>query len=290
MVAWGHQTRYSRRVLGRFADLRERDVANVARERRTPERGKARAGRIGQFLVSRGSLTQEQLRAALDESGSRRLDEVLLSKNLISGEELARAVAGATGFEYVFLSEDSVDSAVVTLLGEKVLRKYGALPLRLENGRLVVALSDPTDVLALDDLKSLAGYPIRPVVATAESVRRLQDRAFGLEEDVQEILEAEEGASVKPFVDDSVSVSREDEGAPVVRLVNSIIRRALSEGASDIHVEPRAEELVVRYRVDGVLKRGTSAPLSLKNSLTSRLKILGDLDISERCLPSTSRS
>jgi type IV pilus assembly protein PilB len=118
-------------------------------------------------LVSWGKLTSEQLRTVLDSAKDdhRRLGDILLSRKLVSGEDLARAVAEATGFEYVSLSESSVDPTAVSLLGEKVLRKYRALPLRVEGGRLVLATSDPTNVLALDDLKTLAGYPIRPVVA-----------------------------------------------------------------------------------------------------------------------------
>lgn len=261
------------------------------KERRSSEREKARAGRVGEVLVSWGKLTREQLRAALDleQNDPKPLGEILLSRNLVSGEDLARAVAEATGFEHVSLSEGSVEPGAANLVDEKVLRKYGALPLRVEGGRLLLAMSDPTNVLALDDLKTLAGYPIRPVVATGENIRRLQDRVFGLGEEISEFLEADEGA-VRPQVDNTLSISRaDDEGAPAVRLANSIIRRALSEGASDIHVEPRAEELVVRYRVDGVLKRMMNLPLRLRDSLISRFKIMGDLDISERRLPQDGR-
>ena len=245
-----------------------------------------RTGRIGEVLVHRGSLTQEQLRAALDleKNDRRRLGEVLLSQNLVSGEELARAAAEATGFEYVSLSDVSVDPAAVSLLEEKVLRKHGALPLKVEGGRLVLAMSDPTDVLALDDLKTLAGCPVQPVVAAKESIGNLQDRVFGTGKALPE--EVDDGP-LRPQADDALSISRgdDDTGAPAVRLANSIIRRALSEGASDIHVEPRAEEVVVRCRVDGVLKRGMGVPLRgvplrLKESLASRFKIMGDLDIS----------
>ena len=94
------------------------------------------------------------------------------------------------------------------------------------------------------------------MVAAEESIRNLQDRVFGIQEEIHEFLEAEEGFTGKPSSDGALSISQGDEGAPVIRLVNSIIRRALAEGASDIHVEPRAKELVVRYRVEGVLKRG----------------------------------
>jgi type IV pilus assembly protein PilB len=263
-----------------FADLGERDVNDIAKERRSSE--KARAGHVGEVLVSWGKLTREQLRAALDlkKNDPRRLDEILLSQNLVSAVDLAQALAHAVGFEYVSLSEDRMDPAVVPLLSEKVLRKYAALPLRVEDGRLVLAMSDPTNVLALDDMKTLAGYPIRPVVATEEDIRKLQDRMFGINEEISEFMrEAEERGPVSGE-DGSLSVSMQDEGAPVVRLVNSIIRRALSERASDIHIEPRAKEVVVRYRIDGVLKRVTSVPLRMRDTVISRFKIMGNLDIS----------
>jgi type IV pilus assembly protein PilB len=258
-------------------------VRDTPKERRSsPERERARAGRIGEILVSRGMLSREQLRVALslEKKDHRRLAGILLSQNLVSGEDLAQGVAEATGFEYVSLSEGSVDSEALSLLDEKVLRKHAALPLRVEGGRLVLAMSDPTDILALDDLKTLAGCSVRPVVATGESIRNLQERVFGTGEEIPEFLETDEGP-VRPQTENTLSISRaDDEGAPAVRLANSIIRRALSEGASDIHIEPRAEELVVRYRVDGVLRRGIDVPLRLKDSLTSRFKIMGDLDIS----------
>ena len=235
------------------------------------------------MLVSLGKLSEEQFKAVLEakRTDPRRIGEILLSSGFVSEEDLARAVAQAGGLEYVSLSEDLVDPATIPLLGEKALRKYAALPLRIEGGQLVLAMSDPTNVLALDDLKTLSGHPIRPVVALDEDIKKLQDRVFGIDEEVSELIGTSgDGSRRRGDEGGTLSVSRVDEGGPVIRLVNSIIRRALDEGASDIHVEPRTEELLVRYRVDGVLKRGMSAPLRLKDSLISRFKILGDLDIS----------
>ncbi len=256
------------------------------------ERESSPGGRIGEILVSRGKLSEDQLRAGLEakKTDPRRIGEILLSLGFVSEEDLARAMAEAGGLEYVALTEDSVDPAAIPLLGEKALRKYTALPLKVENGRLVLAMSNPTNVLALDDLKTLSGHTIRPVVALEEDIKKLQDRVFGIDKEVSELI-GTSGDDSRRRGDEggTLSVSRVDEGGPVIRLVNSIIRRALVEGASDIHVEPRAEELVVRYRVDGVLKRGMSAPLRLKDSVISRFKILGDLDISEKRLPQDGR-
>ncbi|QIN77955.1 type II secretion system protein GspE [Rubrobacter marinus] len=209
-------------------------------------------------------------------------------RGLVSEEDVAKAVAAAGGFEYVKLREGLVDPAALRILGEKVLRRYAALPLRVEDDGLVLAVSDPTDVLALDDLEALADLPIKPVVAAAGEIRHLQDRVFGIREEVHEFLEGSGGrpAAGEPA---ALSVVRGDGDAPVVRLVNSVIRRALGEGASDVHFEPREEELVVRYRVDGVLRRVTTAPLGLRDSVVSRLKILAGMDIAERRLPQDGR-
>ena len=253
------------------------------------ERESSPSGRIGEILVSWGKLSEEQFDAALEAKRTdprRKIGEILLSLGFVSEEDLARAVAEAGGLEYVSLTEGLVDPTTIPLLGEKALRKYAALPLRIEDGQLVLAMSDPTNVLALDDLKALSGRPIRPVVALENDIKKLQDRVFGIDEEVSELIEtSEDGSRRRGGESGTLSVSRVDKGGPVIRLVNSIIRRALDEGASDIHVEPRAEELVVRYRIDGVLKRGMSAPLRLKDSVISRFKILGDLDISKKKLP-----
>jgi type IV pilus assembly protein PilB len=267
-------------------------MRDASRGRWSAERESSPGGRIGEILVSWGKLSEEQFRVGLEakRTDPRRIGEIVLSLGFVSEEDLARAMTEAGGLEYVTLNENSVDPATLPLLGEKALRKYAALPLRIEGGRLVLAMSDPTNVLALDDLKTLSGHPIRPVVALEEDIKRLQNRVFGVDEEVSKLVETSgDGSRRREDEGSTLSVSRVDEGGPVIRLFNSIIRRALVEGASDIHVEPRAEELVVRYRVDGVLKRGMSAPLRLKDSVISRLKILGDLDISERRLPQDGR-
>ena len=145
-------------------------MSDISRVRRSPKQERVR--RVGEVLVSWGKLTREQLQEALDpeKNGHKRLGEVLISRNLVSEDDLARAVAEAAGLEYVSLTEDLVDLATIPLLGEKALRKYAALPLKVENGRLVLAVSDPTNVLALDDFKTLSGRPIRPVVTLEEDI------------------------------------------------------------------------------------------------------------------------
>jgi len=166
-------------------------MRDAFRGRRSAERESSPGVHIGEILVSRGKLSEEQLRAGLEakRTDPRRIGEILLSLGFVSEEDLARAGAEACGLEYVALTEDSVDPAAIPLLGEKALRKYAALPLKVENGRLVLAVSDPTNVLALDDLKTLSRHPIRPVVALEEDIKKLQDRVFGIDEEISELVE-----------------------------------------------------------------------------------------------------
>ena len=266
-------------------------IGRLGEKRVVADRGRLPTRSVGEILVEQGKLAAEELRAVAQarETGGESLREALVLRGLVSEEDAARALAAVGGFEYVRLRESLVDPAALPILSEKVLRRYTALPLRVEEDGLVLAMGDPTDVLALDDLEALADLPIKPVVATEAEIRHVQDRVFGIREEVHEFLKGSTGRPAKVGEGDTLSVVRGDGDAPVVRLVNSVIRRALGEGASDVHFEPREEELVVRYRVDGVLRRVTNAPLGLKDSVVSRLKILAGMDIAERRLPQDGR-
>ena len=250
------------------------------------------AGKVGEMLVSENKITPEQLeeaRAAQRERGGD-LGEVLLSLGYASRADIARALAKRLRLDYVEITEKDVEHQAASLVDRRVLRKHGALPLRVEDGRLVVAMSDPANFYALEDLAMLSGHPIRPVVALEDEIRRVFDRAFAIGQEVSDILEEAAGGS---FVEDSgeveLGVDAGSEEAPIVRLVGAVLQRAVGEGASDIHIEPRAKELTVRLRVDGVLREVMSVPSKLQAGVIARLKILGNLDIAERRVPQDGR-
>ncbi|MDP8949892.1 MAG: Flp pilus assembly complex ATPase component TadA, partial [Actinomycetota bacterium] len=248
--------------------------------------------KLGDALVSEGKITPEQLEESLTAQRERggELGEVLLSLGYASKADLAQALAKRLRLEYVEITEKDVERQVASLVDRRVLRKHGALPLRVEDGRLVVAMSDPTNFYALEDLAMLSGHPISPVVALEDEIRRVFDTAFAIGQEVSDILE---GAAEDTFVEDSGEVELgADSGpaeAPIVRVVGAILQRAVGEGASDIHVEPRANELTVRLRVDGVLREVMSVPSKLQGGVIARLKILGNLDIAERRVPQDGR-
>ena len=253
---------------------------------------KAGGDKLGETLLAQGKITRAQLDEALSvrRHDQRQLGQILLSAGCVSPADLAMALAQRLRLRYVEITEKDVDRSVTTVVESKVLRKHNMLPLRIEGGRLVVAMSDPTNFYAIEDLRMLSGYPITPVVAVEDEIQRVFNRVYALGGDVTKMLEdaAGESAEVEPGVVE-LGEHMNAENAPVIRLVGSILQRAVGEGASDIHFEPRVDELTVRMRVDGVLRKIMGVPPKLQSGILARLKILADLDIAERRLPQDGR-
>jgi type IV pilus assembly protein PilB len=243
-------------------------------------------------LIARGKVTEEQVQLALEaqKSDPRELRKIIVSLGFVSEAELAQVQAEHLKLDYIELTERDVDAGVVGLVPQRVLRKHRAVPLRIDsNRRLVVAMSDPTDLHALEDLRMTSGYKVAPVVATEEDIRRTQAKVFAIGEEVTKLLEEAAGARVKDNAELDLGVEAHPDEKPVIRLVSSILQQALGDGASDIHIEPRASELTVRLRVDGVLREIMSIPPKLQSGVISRLKILGNLDIAEKRVPQDGR-
>ena len=261
------------------------------RSRRGAPAGGASRG-IGEILVSEGVITTKQLEEAyrLGRQQRQGVGRILLSLGYAGQSDLAKAMARRLHLKFVELGADDVDPDVANLVDKKLLRRYGMLPLRVEDGRLVVAMKDPANLHAIEDLRMLSGYTISPVVVAASDLRRVFDRLFGDGDEVAELLEE---ASAEAPQEDRENVElrehRSPSGAPTVRLVGSILRRAAGDGASDIHLEPRGAELTVRFRVDGVLREVMSVPSALQGGVVARLKVLASLDIAERRLPQDGR-
>jgi type IV pilus assembly protein PilB len=244
---------------------------------------------LGQVLRRMGAITAEQLDAAIarQRTDNRKLGELLIADGIITGDQLARAMAMRMGVGFFTLAE-GVDPAAVRLIDGKSARRYRAVPVRVEpDGRLVVAMADPSNVFAIDDLRILTRHEIRPVLAGAEEIQTLLGQTTRIDSVVADLVE--ESAGGEEAHAESADIAEDGDDAPVVRLVNSLIARAVEERASDIHIEPQASEMVVRYRVDGVLRTVTSVPFRLANGVASRIKIMADLDIAERRMPQDGR-
>ena len=213
---------------------------------------------------------------------------MLLADGAINTDQLARATAERFGLDHVDLSVFELDLGAVNLIPHQAAKRYGAIPIAfIEDHTLMVAMSDPTNVRAVDDISIMTGLDVRPVVASAEDIVSAISNASKLDASIAEAIEEdeeEEGDS------GAVTEIRESSGeAPVIKLVNGVIAKGVEEGASDIHFEPDGKEMRVRYRVDGVLHDATTVPRRMVPGVVSRLKIMGNLDIAEKRIPQDGR-
>ncbi|MDX6411724.1 MAG: type pilus assembly protein PilB [Gaiellaceae bacterium] len=244
---------------------------------------------LGRLLVERGVLTLAQLEEALTEkeTSGARLGEILVGRGWLTAADVARALAEQHELEFVELANEEVDPGAASLLPEKFARRYGALPIRfVGDEQVVVAIADPTNVLNSDDLRLALGLNVRLVVVPGPDLEKTIARIYRSELDVAEAELEEEPEEESRIADirDGAATS-----APAIRLVNQMISRAIEEGASDVHFEPQAKHLLVRARVDGVMRRLGVVPKAMQLAVTSRLKIMGELDIADKRSPQDGR-
>ncbi len=243
---------------------------------------------LGDILLDDGLLTEAQLMAALDEQVIRgeSLGRVLVDIGMLTEAQLVRALADQVGMPFIELSEYPVDRAAVSLVPAALCRRYSVLPIALSDGFLVLAMADPGNVLAVDDARTLSRMPVRPVVATRDDLLAAIERFCRADEEIDDLASAfEDDGSAEDL---STNEQVEDD-APIVRFVNLLVTQAISDRASDIHIEPAEHDLRVRYRIDGVLHEMQRAPKQIQSGVISRLKIMSDIDIAERRKPQDGR-
>jgi type IV pilus assembly protein PilB len=222
---------------------------------------------------------------AKGKATGRSAEQVLLEEGVVSVDQLARATAQRFGLCHVDLTCFKIDLAALNLLSAQAARRLNAAPIGFDGrGRLRVAISDPSNVIALDDLKLVTGHEVQPVVASPEDIQGLIGRMSRLDEAVAEAVQEGEAELA-----DVAEVRESADDAPVMKLVNSIIAQAVEDLASDIHFEPEGREMRVRFRIDGVLRETTTIPRRMVAGVVSRIKIMADLDIAERRVPQDGR-
>jgi len=251
---------------------------------------KRRGAGLGTILIEAGLVSESQLAAAQDEQAQsgRSLASVLVDGGYVEERDLVRTLAEHLGLEFVELGDRQVDTEAASLVPEQLARRYNVLPLGFaEDGALLVAMSDPSNVLAHDDLRTVTDHEIRPLMATRTDISAAIDRFAGMADAVDDVVgdlggdddEVPDLSQIREIVDD----------APIVKFVNALIAKAVTDRASDIHIEPQEREIRVRYRVDGVLHDVTSQSRRIHSGVVSRLKIMADLDIAERRIPQDGR-
>jgi type IV pilus assembly protein PilB len=244
---------------------------------------------LGSLLIARGLLTPEQLDAALEEQERthRSLGRILIDQGQVSEAGLVSTLASQLGLEYVDIADYAVDSSATTLISDALARRYQALPIGWQDGRLVVAMADPSNVFAVDDIRTITGADVRMVVSTRASVLAAIDKYHRLDSDAESITA--QASSSFEAEDDLTSVREVTEDAPIVKLVNLLITQAVQDRASDIHIEPSEHDLRIRYRIDGVLHEVMRPPKNIQSGIVSRLKIMADINIAERRVPQDGR-
>lgn len=252
--------------------------------------------RLGDILVEYDYITQEQLEDALSQQKEKGklLGEMLIELNYISEEDMMRALQTQLGLEFVDLRTYEIDEKAVALVGEQLVRKYKLLPIAISKvtaNVLIVAMSDPMNIFAMDDLSIVTGMQVEPVLAMPSHIDAMIDRYFGKQQaqamaeqfkKEQEVYMTEEEAEE--------SLRRDDvENSPIVQLVNNIIEQAVRQRASDIHIEPFEFNVRIRYRVDGSLREVATYDKALFSAMIARLKIMSNMDISEKRKPQDGR-
>ena len=251
--------------------------------------------RIGELLVRQNMLTAEQLKRARDEARTNgaRLGHQITKLGYLQETELTEFVAKQYGLPSIELAEFEIDRDVIKLIPEEVAIKHTVIPVNRAGSTLILATADPSNIFAIDDIKFLTGYNVEVVVSSELAIKAAIDKYYDKSAsfaDVMSDLDVEDLELIQDEDDVDVGeLARESEDAPVVKLVNLILTDAVKRNASDIHIEPYEKEFRARYRIDGMLYEVMKPPMKLRNAITSRLKIMAELDIAERRLPQDGR-
>jgi len=250
---------------------------------------RARGPRLGEMLIARGIISEEQLEEALREQQvtAERLGTILVTRGYVGEVELVRILAEHFGLDFVDLEERPIDPSAVQLVKESFARYHQLLPIGTEDDQLLVAMVNPTNVFSLDDVRSVTGKDVRAIMAEPGQLMRAIDRVWGAADTDEAMLRIEQDQDDDEDINLSPAAAAED--APVIQFVNQLITRAVGERASDIHLDPGERDMKVRFRIDGVLHEILTVPRAAQASVTSRLKIMAEINIAERRVPQDGR-
>jgi type IV pilus assembly protein PilB len=260
------------------------------------QQGQARK-RLGDTLVEAGLITADQLKEALQKQKSRgiRLGRVLVEMNLATDESIARTLARQMNITYLNLNETTLPPEVLTTIPEGIVRTHNLVPISLDGNRLSITMADPLDVFIIDEINYQTGYEVEVLISSESQIEAAIRHYYGASDTIQAAVDtlAAEKKDEVVHLDESFfntfDIGSGDASVPIINLVNTVIQQAISDKASDIHVEPDEDLIRVRYRIDGMLMELMKAPKNIQGELISRLKIMAQMDISEKRLPQDGR-
>ena len=243
--------------------------------------------RIGDLLIETNVITEEQLMDALlqQKSSGLRLGDQLVVMNIVDEDTIIQVLEFQLGIKKVNLYELEIDRKLINIIDEELARKYQLLPLKKTNDKLLVAMVDPLDYFAIDDLRLSTGFRIEPTIAKRHEIQVALNRYYGMQKSIDKMLED------MPLNEDDEGFleAQQSDDSPVAKMVNQLLSQALQVGASDIHIDPHEHETLIRLRVDGVLRTERTLPKNMNNVLVSRIKIMSKLNIAEKRLPQDGR-
>ena len=252
--------------------------------------------RLGDLLISAGVIRPEQLNEALtiQKQTRERLGDVLINNGIITEQQLIEALQMQLGVDFVDLTAVSIPLELARFVPRSIAKKYCVVPVKLQKDELYVAMSDPLNFEAQEEIKSASHKQVVPMIATRRAVEQAIATLYGNEGTARAIeeMKREAGSNQADIVPVQMSKAVDNGAAeaPTIRFVNSVIQRAITERASDIHLEPQEGEMVVRMRIDGVLRRVFTVPANLQATVIARLKIVGGMNIAERKIPQDGRA
>ncbi|MDD2714385.1 MAG: type IV-A pilus assembly ATPase PilB [Candidatus Wallbacteria bacterium] len=249
---------------------------------------------LGDALKAEGLIDDEKLNQALtiQKKTGKRLGQVLVEMSVVKEEDIVQALAKQLKLPYLNLSTYLIDPTIARTVPEHVARRYQLIPINKVGNKLTVAMADPLNILAIDDIQLMTGLVVRPVVATSKDINAALTNAFGAESQMDGLMEDLQDIGKEVSEDPNLEDLGDEFGendAPIIRLVNLVISQAVEMGASDIHVEPYEKDLRVRFRYDGVLHNKMTPPKRAQSAILSRIKIMAQLDIAEKRLPQDGR-
>jgi type IV pilus assembly protein PilB len=253
------------------------------------------SGRLGELLVRENLISVQQLRKAQEQQQKtgERIGAALIKTGAIEESKLTDFLSKQYGVPAINLKDFDIDPEIIKLVPKEVAEKHLVIPVNRAGPSLIVAMADPSNIYAVDDLKFLTGYNIESVVASEPSIREAVEKYYSVKgptlEEIVGSVDVDDVEVSNVEQENIEEMARAADDAPVIKLVNLVLKDAISKGASDIHVEPYEKDFRVRFRIDGVMYEVMKPPIKLRNAITSRLKIMASLDISERRLPQDGR-
>lgn len=249
--------------------------------------------RLGDALLQDGLVNEEQLQKALEiqKQSGKRLGAVLVEMGVVTENDIVTVLGKQLGIPYINLSNYLIDPATVRIIPENIARRHQLIPINKVGNKLTVAMVDPLNILAIDDIQFMTGLVVKPVVATSTDINEALNNAYGNEGKMDELMEdlGDIGKDSNEGGDLGNLEELDENDAPIIRLVNLVISNAVSDGVSDIHIEPFDKDIRIRYRLDGDLRVNMEPPKRAQAAITSRVKIMSQLDIAEKRLPQDGR-